>query len=65
MELFSDSKLKALSQTLLDFSKVLLAALVAADFIKFTSLIKFLVVVGLLGSLIMGLLIRPDKEGDS
>jgi hypothetical protein len=64
MQLLSEAKLRALSQTLLDFAKVLLAALVAADFIKFTTLIKIIIIVGLFASVVVGLTIRPDKEGD-
>ena len=59
----SKNKLDALSQTLLDFSKILLAALVAADFIKFEAIVRILIVVCLLASLLAGLLLKPDERG--
>jgi len=59
MTRLSENKLTALSQTLFDSSKILFAALVAADFIKFTISIKLLIVTGLLNILIIGLILRP------
>ena len=51
MNIFSEGKCKAISQTLLDCGKILLAALVAADFIKFA-----------ISVLILGILIQPDEN---
>ena len=65
MNLFSEGKRKAISATLLDFSKIFLAALVAADFIKFVLVIKLVIVVTMMASLILGIVIQPDEvKGD-
>ncbi len=53
---------KAISQTLLDCGKILLAALVAADFIKFAITIKIILVITMVTVLILGILIQPDEN---
>ncbi|MFH1563505.1 MAG: hypothetical protein ABIF11_08875 [Nitrospirota bacterium] len=62
MNIFSKGKRKAISQTLLDCGKILLAALVAADFIKFAIAIKLLIVITMIMLLIMGILIHPNEN---
>jgi hypothetical protein len=61
MIVLSEGKHEAVSQTLLDCSKILLAALVAADFIKFPVAIRIIIVVGMIILIILGVAIRPDK----
>ncbi len=62
MNIFSKGKRKAISQTLLDCGKILLAALVAADFIKFAMAIKLAIVLIMITVLIIGILIHPDED---
>jgi hypothetical protein len=61
MIVLSEGKREAVSQTLLDCSKILLAALVVADFIKFPVAIRIIIVVGMIILIILGVAIRPDK----
>ncbi|MBI4777664.1 hypothetical protein HY792_01885 [Candidatus Desantisbacteria bacterium] len=62
MNIFSNNgKRKAISQTLLDCGKILLAALVATDFIKFAIVIKLAIVLIMITVLIIGILIHPDE----
>ena len=62
MNIFSKGKRKAISQTLLDCGKILLAALVAADFIKFAIGIKLVIVLTMITVLIVGIFIHPDED---
>ncbi|MFH1897353.1 MAG: hypothetical protein ABH886_03825 [Candidatus Desantisbacteria bacterium] len=62
MNIFSKGKRKAISQTLLDCGKILVAALIAADFIKFAIVIKLLIVITMIMLLIMGIVIHPDED---
>jgi hypothetical protein len=62
MNIFSTGKRKAISQTLLDCAKILLASLVAADFIKFPSAVKAVIVVTMIVAIALGIFIQPDGD---
>jgi len=62
MNIFSEGKRKAISQTLLDCGKILLAALVAADFIKFVLAIKIVILVTMITVMTLGIIVRPDED---
>ena len=64
MDLFSKGKRKAVSGTLLDCGKILLATLVASDFIKFNLSIKLLIVVTMVVTIVLGIIVTPDEEGE-
>lgn len=59
--LFTKGKRKSISQTLLDCGKILLAALVAADFIKFDLLIKIVIIINMVVLMILGVIMSPDE----
>lgn len=59
--LFTKGKRKSISQTLLDCVKILLAALVAADFIKFDLLIKIVIIINMVVLMILGVIMSPDE----